>query len=280
MIKESKINIKITNKTINFYNEKNYNCNIGDIILVSVKDLPKGSGQKITAVCDFCGKESMISFNKYNKNFDKYQIYTCHQCCYNKIKMTKKEKYDDENYNNVKIIWTKEKCAEEAMKYDNRRDFKIKSPYVYKISGKNKWLKDITSHMLEKVKPSCYWTKEKCLEEALKYKYRKNFQKNSSSAYVISYNNGWLYDICKHMIRLGNKSKRCIYAFEFDDKYIYVGLTYNIENRKEQHINNFRSSVRIVSYFIKQFHKMMGITPVAYRRKYQRAIPPEEIDWK
>jgi PAS domain S-box-containing protein len=31
------------------------------------------------------------------------------------------------------------------------------------------------------------------------------------------------------------------------------------------------------SYFIKQFQKQMGITPVAYRKKYSEGIPPAEI---
>lgn len=47
-----------------------------------------------------------------------------------------------------------------------------------------------------------YWTKEKCTEEALKYKHRGEFQKNNKSAYKISLYNGWLDEICSHMIHL------------------------------------------------------------------------------
>jgi len=43
------------------------------------------------------------------------------------------------------------------------------------------------------------WTKEKCLEEALKYSRKVDFQKNSGSAYQISYKNDWLEEICTHM---------------------------------------------------------------------------------
>jgi PAS domain S-box-containing protein len=31
------------------------------------------------------------------------------------------------------------------------------------------------------------------------------------------------------------------------------------------------------SYFIKQFQKSLGVTPAAYRRKYQQGMPPEEL---
>ena len=139
--------------------------------------------------------------------------------------------------------WTKEKCHEIALKFKTKKQFKKEYSYVYKISLKNKYINDITNHMTEIVKPLNYWTKEKCHEESLKYNHRIDFQKNSTSAYIISHNNKWLDDICNHMISLGNKTKRCIYVFEFDDNYAYIGLTYNIEKRINEHLNDKNSSV-------------------------------------
>jgi len=46
------------------------------------------------------------------------------------------------------------------------------------------------------------WTKEKCHEESLKYKTRKEFHKKSSGAHSRARKNGWLNDICSHMIEL------------------------------------------------------------------------------
>lgn len=43
--------------------------------------------------------------------------------------------------------WTKEKCTEEALKYDIKIDFKINSPGAYSVSKKNGWLDQIRSHM-------------------------------------------------------------------------------------------------------------------------------------
>ena len=51
-----------------------------------------------------------------------------------------------------------------------------------------------------KVKPAGYWTKEKCYNESIKYKYRSDFQKGCISAYTISVRNKWLDEICQHMI--------------------------------------------------------------------------------
>jgi hypothetical protein len=44
------------------------------------------------------------------------------------------------------------------------------------------------------------WTFDRCKDEALKYYTKKDFTKNSGSAYNAAYKNCWLNDICKHMI--------------------------------------------------------------------------------
>jgi len=49
-------------------------------------------------------------------------------------------------------------------------------------------------------KPNGYWTFERCQEEALKYKTRKEFFKKSSGCYHRSIKNGWLNLVCNHMI--------------------------------------------------------------------------------
>ncbi len=51
-------------------------------------------------------------------------------------------------------------------------------------------------------KPNGYWTKEKCQEEAIKYKNKKDFRKQSGAAYTAAQKNNWLNDICEHMQEL------------------------------------------------------------------------------
>lgn len=92
-------------------------------------------------------------------------------------------------------------------------------------------------------KPKGYWNFDNCLHEAKKYKYKSDFYKESNTAYQIAYKNNWLDKICNHMIQLGDKYKRCIYAIEFNDKYVYIGLTYNINKRFKEHLNNKEGSV-------------------------------------
>jgi hypothetical protein len=86
------------------------------------------------------------------------------------------------------------------------------------------------------VKPNGYWTYEKCQEEALKYNNKIDFQKYSSSAYNICYKNKWLIELCSHMKIEKNIKPRCIYSYEFEDNYVYVGLTFDINNRNNRHM--------------------------------------------
>ena len=161
----------------------------------------------------------------------------------------------DDFFKKVKIMkkgyWTKERCLEEALKYKTRSDFRKESRKAYSISVKNGWL-DFVCENLPGSKPKNYWTKERCLEEALKYDTRVDFEKGSTSACLISRKKLWMDEICKHMRPIGNAYSRCIYAIEFPDNHVYIGLSYNPEKRFKNHIKesiNNKSSV--YKYFIK-----------------------------
>ena len=144
---------------------------------------------------------------------------------------------------NIMLIWTKEKCAEEALKYKYRIDFQNNSGSAYVTSCENNWLDDICKHMSRPINWNKKWTKETCRIEALKHKKRHEFSKKSSRAYQVSIELGILDDICSHMETCGSLMLRSIYAYEFSDNYVYVGLTYNTDLRHKQHLTSERSSV-------------------------------------
>ena len=144
--------------------------------------------------------------------------------------------------NNNKI-WFKENCKIEAQKYLSKSDFSIKSRGAYKVALKNGWLNEICSHMISKKSSNNYWIKDNILVEALKYKTRKEFKEKSHKAYVGASKLNILNDVCEHMEITGNVLSRCIYAFEFSDNYVYVGLTCNDDRRKREHLNDIKSPV-------------------------------------
>jgi predicted GIY-YIG superfamily endonuclease len=99
------------------------------------------------------------------------------------------------------IKWTKEVCSELAAKFTSKSEFRSNYPGAYQAASKIKgFINEITNHMTESNKPVGYWDiKENCLNEARKYKSRKEFNEKSQHAYEKSRLNGWLDSICEGM---------------------------------------------------------------------------------
>jgi hypothetical protein len=162
------------------------------------------------------------------------------------MKYSKKHGFFEEICSHMHILrnnWTKEKCQEEALKYNYRKDFFKYSNDAYTYAIRHNFLDDICNHMKILRKKNGYWTKENCQEEALKYNSKKDFMNNSSSAYVLSLRNNWTNEICTHMDIVGNRYKKCIYVWKFEDNSAYIGLTYNMKERIRQHKKDIKSSV-------------------------------------
>lgn len=84
-----------------------------------------------------------------------------------------------------------------------------------------------------------HYSKEVCLEAALKCQCRSEFAKLFKGEYFAALRNGWMDEICNHMVVLGNHYYRCIYSYEFPNvdgrNYVYVGLTDNLPRRDHVH---------------------------------------------
>ena len=111
-------------------------------------------------------------------------------------------------------IWTAETCAAEALKYETISEFREAAGGAYLRATRLGIMEEICAHMDRNAKPHGYWKKNKarCAEEALKYSNRAAFQRDSHSAYLAAFTQGWLDDICGHMERL---------ASDFDAVYIW-----------------------------------------------------------
>jgi len=140
-------------------------------------------------------------------------------------------------------FWSKEECQKESNKYLFRNDFKNGSPVAYSVSLENKWMDELCNHMEKKRKGIEYWTKEKCQEISLKYDSKTKLARNEPTLYKISLRMKWLDEICYHMKKNGNRLNKCIYAYEFSDKSVYIGLTYNVDDRCTRHKNDSGSQV-------------------------------------
>lgn len=137
--------------------------------------------------------------------------------------------------------WTKDLILAEAKKYEYRSDFKESEPNLYKKICEGGYLDEAFSHMRPKPKK---WLKQECVKAAGLCKTKSEFQKRFCGAYKISKKNGWFDECIKNLFPdVGSKTKRYVYAYEFSDKSVYVGLTYNLEKRQKQHESDKNSAV-------------------------------------
>ena len=104
--------------------------------------------------------------------------------------------------------WTKENCHKEALKYSTKTEFRNSSGGAYRKILKEKWDTDeFFKHMNRPIGRGIKWTKEKCHEEALKYKHKVDFKNAYGSAYSRAIVCGWLDEITSHMTTKVNKQK-------------------------------------------------------------------------
>lgn len=100
--------------------------------------------------------------------------------------------------------WTLERCKASALQFYAKTEWYRGDPTAYRKSIKLGYMDECSSHMVQLNKPEGYWTKEMCVEEALKYKTVREWNKNSSGSYSYAGKYGWLDECKKHM---GDKHK-------------------------------------------------------------------------
>jgi hypothetical protein len=121
MIKNNESKVEITSRNIKYYTDKNYICNIGDIITIDISTMPKMSHNKVIAICEICSSEKEIPFSKYNKNKNRQGFYSCLKCSDKKRKITNIEKYGVEN------AFKREDIKEKNRNWMSSDEFKNKS---------------------------------------------------------------------------------------------------------------------------------------------------------
>lgn len=114
-------------------------------------------------------------------------------------------KYKPNSKKRKKIgFWTLERCIEESKKYMSKNEWKTKSRGSYSAASKNKWTDKCCGHMktglYAPIKPTNYWTFEKCIEEAKKYTAKADWRKASRGSHEAAYKNGWMEKCTEHMI--------------------------------------------------------------------------------
>jgi len=205
-----------------------------DIICGHMTELTKRNG--------YWNKENCIEESK--KYISLSDLYKNNMYLYKTLKKNGWFKYiphikESFSYKIIKGYWTYERCKEEALKYQTKKDFRKNSNPAYLKSKRKKWLNGICQHMDKLLN---HWTKEECYKESLKYNTKTELIKNNDSIYRKIIRENWIDEMCSHMKLVGNKYKRCIYVYEFDDNHAYIGLTCNLDNRNKDHLSGKKNS--------------------------------------
>lgn len=134
--------------------------------------------------------------------------------------------------------WTKERCYEEAKKYNTIREFETTSMSACVIARRNGWMKDYV--WLKRMnKPSGYWKdKDNIFDTAKKCKTKYEFAKKYPNAYEWANEYNLLIEmdwLKPNIVKL--KYRYCIYAYvDEENKFVYVGLTNDKERRHKEHL--------------------------------------------
>lgn len=176
--------------------------------------------------------------------------------------------------------YSTEQLREIASVCKTHAEFRTKYPGAYS-SAKNKNILDKICHHMpplrKNTRSSIPLTFENCKRIANDIKSRSEFQKFENGRwYQYAKRNNVLDEICEHMPRRGNKKKRCIYAAEFNDNSVYVGLTYFTKRRWSDHLRDKNSAVNI---YIKEKSSEPEWKQLTDYMDYQEASIQEGV-WK
>ncbi len=153
--------------------------------------------------------------------------------------------------------WTKERIIELAKTFSTIADFRSNEPSAYQTAKANGWLKEASIHMTPL---NIQWTDQMIIDEAKKYKTRREFEVKSASACTIARGRTLMDVACAHMERVEKYSKLLVYAYEFTDNSVYVGLTYNKSLWHIEHTSKHKSPVSIKIAELKIEPKMKMIS--------------------
>ena len=142
----------------------------------------------------------------------------------------------------MKKIYTYEYCENYVKNFRTLSSLYEKNESIIVVIRRNGWNELLDG--LERKTHKKYTLKE-CIEVVKKYDYLSDFIKENESMYSVILHNGWK-NVLNDLKRGGSKYKRCIYAYEFfvgEEKYVYVGLTFNLDIRDNGHKKDKNSAV-------------------------------------
>ena len=81
------------------------------------------------------------------------------------------------------------------------------------------------------------YTKEMVIADVAKSVNKVDFRNKFPISYKAARENGWYDEVTTPLVKVVDDRTRIIYAYEFPDNTVYVGLTVTEKRRKSNHLN-------------------------------------------
>lgn len=139
------------------------------------------------------------------------------------------------------------KYTEEFLKkvkdeYPTRDDIKTRNFELYYNLRHRKHLNLIYPESISDGKFTNKFTADDIFEMVKGFKTKKDINEFYPTLRKIAKRMGIWDTISQNLRPLGNSYNRLVYAYEFDDNYVYVGLTYNVDIRDKSHTGKHKVS--------------------------------------
>ena len=113
--------------------------------------------------------------------------------------------------------WSEDRILAEITKYDSISDFRKGCPSGYSRAVRTGLADKLRAELKSDKLPNGHFTKERCADIAKEFRTRGDFFDKQISAYSAARRNGWLNEICAHMIKAKRSSDmNAIYVITSD----------------------------------------------------------------
>jgi predicted GIY-YIG superfamily endonuclease len=131
-----------------------------------------------------------------------------------------------------------------AKQYTSLNDFNTKDPALAKTAKSRGIFDVVTSHMERKQVKRSYDSIEKLVKQFTNLRDFRNSEPNAYAWVLTNLDEKQREELFKDYETLGSLHKRLIYAFEFPDRSVYVGLTFDPRQRAKSHKESVKSQVK------------------------------------
>lgn len=104
MLKRERIEVFISYRNYTHYVKLGYEPILNDYLDIKTSDLSTSSHVRVDVICEICGKENNLQYNKYLSNRKRCGFYGCKSCSRQKASITSIEKYGVDNFSKT-IEW-------------------------------------------------------------------------------------------------------------------------------------------------------------------------------